>query len=312
MQYKNIGFKNKMKLKIERKVLILIILGIIFAISLTNNNNLKINLDNDNLKISIVSGPIHIDDLIGPNWSVAEAAGICTGKGTSSEPYVIEDLVLDCEGSGKGIWVENSDVYFKIENCTIYNSGTINYEDFAIKLVSVKNAIINNSDFYNNGWGIFLDYSENNTIVGNAFTNDKGINLEYSNYNTIYLNNLRNSLNVFTFSDTSNNNLWNSPEQLKYTYEGKSYTNYLGNFWNNYRGGDAGGDGIGDTPVIFYDSDEITMDYYPLMEENDNYEIGKTIEESGGTIPGYTLSFLIGMISIASIILQKKLKESLK
>lgn len=38
-----------------------------------------------------VSGKIHIDN----NWTAAKSAGICTGNGTYSEPYVIDDLMVE-------------------------------------------------------------------------------------------------------------------------------------------------------------------------------------------------------------------------
>ena len=230
-----------MKSHAKSRITILIALGMLFAFSPIITTHLSFisgssnrsseyiddnNLDKRNLKFSAVSGKIHIDN----NWTAAKAAGICTGNGTSTEPYVIEDLVIDGGGSGSCVLIENSNVFFKIDNCTIYNSG-INWEDSAIKLESVYNGIINNTDCDTNAWGVNLDYSENNTIVGNTFDNERGINLEYSNYNIIYLNNLKTDvMNVFTLTSTSNNNLWNSTEQLNYTYNNNSYTNYLGNF----------------------------------------------------------------------------------
>ena len=79
------------------------------------------------------------------NWSVAKADGICTGNGTYSEPYIIEDLVIDAGGSGSCISIENSDVYFIIENCTLYNSG--GYYTAGIKL-----SYVDNSQLINNTW----------------------------------------------------------------------------------------------------------------------------------------------------------------
>jgi len=64
--------------------------------------------------------------------------GISTGSGTYSDPHVIEDLIIDDGSSGNYIWIENSNVYFKIENFTVYNA--IVWSDAGIKL---NNNILN-------------------------------------------------------------------------------------------------------------------------------------------------------------------------
>jgi len=167
---------------VKRKTIILITFGILFTLSLLISNNLNYNegnrekiTDNDILKISIVSGPIHIDD-IDPsiNWSVAEAAGICTGKGTYSEPYVIEDLVIDGGALGSGVLIENSDVFFRIENCTIYNSGVAHSKDGGIELYRVSNGtIIENNCSNNKQYGIVVDwFCYNNTVIGNIIADN--------------------------------------------------------------------------------------------------------------------------------------------
>ena len=84
-------------------------------------------MDEDTPKTSMISGKIHINN----NWSAAKAAGICTGNGTYSEPYIIEDLEIDAGGSGSGILIENSDVYVKIENCTVSDSENSLFESLS-------------------------------------------------------------------------------------------------------------------------------------------------------------------------------------
>jgi len=175
------------------KIIIFFTLGIFFALSPILNNNLNFNrgnredsnLDNKNPKISAVSAKIHIDN----NWTDAKAAGICTGNGTYSEPYIIEDFVIDGGGTGNGIWIENSDVYFKIENCTLYNSGN-GYPYSGIRLSNVINSQLINNNCSSNGYGISVFYSYNNTISGNTANNNNqtGINLGSSNNNTISKN----------------------------------------------------------------------------------------------------------------------------
>jgi hypothetical protein len=57
-------------------------------------------------------------------------------------------------------------------------------------------------------------------------------------------------------------NMWSSSEQINYTLNGITYTNYLGNYWSDYTGEDKDRDGIGDDSYGI-DGDK---DYYPMME----------------------------------------------
>ena len=118
--------------KILHIKLFIIIVGIIFTLSpiISNYHEVKvvngevINLENVNVKLSEVSGKIHIDN----NWTDAKDAGICTGNGTYSEPYVIEDLVIDSEdnitivGYGKSYApgpLGNANILFQKYNSTL-------------------------------------------------------------------------------------------------------------------------------------------------------------------------------------------------
>ncbi len=168
-----------------------------------------------------------------------------------------------------------------------------------------------NNASYNGNAGISLGLwreSNNNEITGNiANNNTYGFYLSLSDNNTLYLNNLvDNILNVYSYNSS---NKWDSQKQIKYIYKGITYTNYLGNYWDNYTGIDNNNDGIGDTPLIIGG----VIDNYPLMEPIENYEIIEMLEPSevsDSGIPGYNPIFLLGILSVVVIILSKKLKKS--
>ena len=148
-------------------------------------------------------------------------------------------------------------------NCLISNNNiSSNYHD-GIYLRHSNNNSISNNNISNNGCGIHLSWcSNNNSISSNNISNNcDGIYFDDSINNTIYLNNfIDNAENVYSHNST---NFWNSTELITYTYKGKTFTNYMGNYWNDYTGYDANGDGICDTPFI--------KDNYPLMEPFENY-----------------------------------------
>ena len=255
-------------------IIFLMLLGIVFALCpIQFNDNLKlyagysddIDFDYKNVKLSKVSGKIHIDN----NWTDARDAGICTGNGIYSDPYIIEDLVIDGEGSGSCILIENSDVYFKIESCIVYNSGT-NWDDAGIKLYQTANGYMINNDCSSNSNGVFLNmYCVNNTILGNTISNNKwlagieivnqcenntilgntinnynsiGIVIELSNNNNILENDVSNNengiwvlecTNTMVSGNTVNNNDYNGI-YLHYCYNIMVSGNIINN--NNYRG----------------------------------------------------------------------------
>ena len=225
------------------------VLGILFALSpiittnfITSNTNKTSeyrddsNLDNESLKLSKISGPIYIDDNDPScNWSVAKDVGICTGSGTYSNPYVIEDLLIAGVGSGNLIWIENSDVYFKIENCTLYNA-----DDAGIRLVYVNNGQLTDNNCSSNYFGIHLSNSNNNSISGNTVNNNdnRGIYLYISDNSTISgntaNNNNYNGVDLrFSDNNTVSGNTANSNDNRGIDLLDSDYNNITGNTANN-------------------------------------------------------------------------------
>jgi len=127
---------------------------------------------------------------------------------------------------------------------------------------SSDNSISMNNIAANNDFGIGLDDSSNNIIWGNNITDNGygwymgypcegyGIRLTISSDNTIYHNNFVN--NTQQVDSDGSVNTWD------YGYPSG------GNYWSDYNGTDADGDGIGDTPYVI---DENNQDNNPLMEQ---------------------------------------------
>ena len=167
-----------------------------------NDRDDMITFNNENVKMAEISRKIYISDNTG--WINFRNAGNCTGSGTEVDPYVIKDLVIDGGGSGDCIYIQSSDVYFKIENCK-----TFNVPDYGsgIYLYNVENGQLIDNDcslLYN---GILLSYCVNNSIIGNSiYSNFEGMRVSYSNYNSISGNTIKTSEAYAIHLRHSNNN----------------------------------------------------------------------------------------------------------
>ncbi len=187
----------------KKRILSLLALGLIifssfflynqfWAKSLTKNIEFT---ENDSSKLKSAKywpnlDKIRIDDTIPEiDWATTAANNDwCNGSGTWNDPYIIKNVVIDGQESESCILIENSDVYFRIENCTVYNTGDegIYSQEPGIKLSNTNNGTLISNNCSLNNYGIRLINSDNNTFSSNIINKNKynGITLDDSSNNT--------------------------------------------------------------------------------------------------------------------------------
>ncbi|MFX1575052.1 MAG: nitrous oxide reductase family maturation protein NosD [Promethearchaeota archaeon] len=213
-----------MRIKCKKEVIILTLGILIAVVGITNyiifndQNGTFENKDENKLKSLKKSAGyfesfIHIDGSILDNWSnTALNYDWCSGNGSWSNPYIIENVTIDAISSptGQGIFIDNSKVdFFIIKNCKIFNA----FADNGILLRNTDNGTLLNNTCSTNSEGIQLNNNCNNNTISenivNTHTGD-GIYLVQNNDNNtifgntvyisggsgIYLNNLCNGNNI--------------------------------------------------------------------------------------------------------------------
>ena len=166
--------------------------------------------------------------------------------------------------------------------------------------LTISNNVIENNE---NGAGVSLTLSESNNIYGNTIqSNDKGLYLYYnSNNNEFYSNMIYNNnygIHIAQSIQSSGNYFYQNDIKNNVQSAEDPHTNYWsknsnGNYWSDYSGSDANGDGIGDIPYTVAGDGE-NQDAYPLGYFASGSQLPNAIIQSISPNPsteGQTVSF---------------------
>lgn len=167
-----------------------------------------------------LTSPIYIDGTAtGPgahNWTWAVSQTWCTGSGTQNDPYIIANLTINGMNSSSCIEIIYSKVFFRIEDCTLFNSSSYTH-DGGINLYSVDNGILINNIVTKNGWnyfrtfGMMLQSCNNITIFNNTVSkNSRGMNFAGCYNITVANNTISNNTEDGIYLHGTNSTLLNN------------------------------------------------------------------------------------------------------
>ncbi|MFX1484549.1 MAG: nitrous oxide reductase family maturation protein NosD, partial [Promethearchaeota archaeon] len=131
--------------------------------------------------------PIAIDGDINFNATIQSEGWF--GNGTQSNPYLIENLLIDLGGiSGNCISISNTRAYFIIQNCGLTGASVNTYS--GIYLDNVTNGLLADNNCWHNDYGIKIEDSSNSTLSNNTCYNNNwyGIWLLRSGYIGVFGN----------------------------------------------------------------------------------------------------------------------------
>jgi len=167
--------------------------------------------------------------------------GVMSGSGTADDPYIIEGWRIEAPNADYGIYIDHTTAHFVIRDCVIerarlagiYLNSVVNgrvdgvqisLSDTAVYFLNAHGNYVAESVIASCRYGVVsAGNSGGNYIVGNSFI-DNGLN-------------------------------GRDPRKRNHWYDASG-----GNYWSDYTGSDADGDGIGDEPYY------ALRDAYPLID----------------------------------------------
>jgi parallel beta-helix repeat protein len=217
-------------------------------LSSSSTNNLTGNIANSNGYYGIYLYTGSNNNLAG-NTASNNYAGIWLSSSSNN------DITGNTANSNNayGIIIESSSTNYLTDNTANSNGFYGIWLDSSSTNYLTGNTVSNNYD------GIILQFSSNNNLTGNTANSNNyhGISLHSSSNNHIYNNYFNNTQNAYD----NGNNVWNITKTPGKNIIGGSWLG--GNYWSDYNGNDADGDGLGDTP---YDiPGGANKDYLPLV-----------------------------------------------
>ncbi|MFX1420267.1 MAG: nitrous oxide reductase family maturation protein NosD [Promethearchaeota archaeon] len=174
-------------------------------VDLNENNMIYSYSTTIKLKISgsIPENPIFINGtatgLAAHNWTWAEDQDWCSGSGTSNNPYIIENLLINGNNLSNCIEIHNSDKFLIIRDCTVFNSSLSESDPGAgIFLENVSNSKLIDNECNYNAYGIFMEQCTLNNITRNSasFNTWAGFHLNLCDNITISNNVANNNVGV--------------------------------------------------------------------------------------------------------------------
>jgi parallel beta-helix repeat protein len=177
------------------------------------------------------------------------------GSGTSGDHSGIRVVSSNDNNISRNSLMGNSNgitLVFSRNNRVSNNQATSNAYT-GLHLSSSGDNLVSHNNISGSQVGIYLESSNNNNVTGNVITtNVEGIDIGYGYGNTIYHNNLDNA-NI-------NAQAWPANVTNDWDHDGE------GNYWQDYKGHDVNGDGIGETSYHVPTSGGThDQDRYPLM-----------------------------------------------
>ena len=161
--------------------------------------------------------------------------------------------------SHDNIWEEN-DAYsnrgglalMEVRRQIVRNNRTWDNSDHGIMLRTIQDSVVENNIIVGNSKGFFIYDAEYNVLKGNLVMGNRiGVHLWAGSIN----------------NDVDHNDFIQNHNQIRYVAtRNELWGKGEGNYWSNYVGWDADGDGIGDTPYEANDVVDRLNWKYPLVK----------------------------------------------
>ncbi len=289
--------------------------------------------------------PLVIDDYGGGNYTWEEAANEtwCSGKGWASEPYIIENVLIDGENASDCIEIKNSNASFIIRNCHFQNTDSSEWAS-GVKLLNTFNGKVIDNNYTNAHNSIHLELCKNITISNNdiLYTVNitgfgRGITIVDSSNLIISSNELNDHYdgivlwechnNLITHNFISTRRFGHYPDTGLYlwrsNYSTVTFNTFAGdyaNFADPFNGSIINEDNCLGNVIV--DNFNVTGQisglqmqnpgsWFQLTESNYNYISGNNLLKDKepvreNIIPGYNITFFIGILMFISIIIMIK------